>query len=181
MPITQDEYLNLSELLRSENAGEIVAEMCLRYARGSSENCRELLSLIPGIAGEEVARLDREARLRQKAFETLEYMLPSGAKYPYGDYGVITVMYCQCNFKKGWEEASAPGSGKRFLSLREALRGHPGLKAVGYLYLEYIKGCRGRSWRNDEVWNMIGDEEAEEMVQWCIDNIDKWTDGEDNT
>ena len=176
MAISQEEYVMMSELLRSENATEILETMCRRFAGFSTEHCNRLLGMIPGIAQANIRRMDSDLILKQKAFETLEYMLPAGKQYPHGIYGVLTVVYSQCNFKRMWEDSRDPLSGRQFLSASRALQGHPGLGAVLYHYRDYIKASRGREWAKDDVWVMVDDDNVKEMVQWCIDNEEKWDD-----
>ena len=43
MAITQEEYVLMSVLLRSENATEILETMCRRFAGFSTEHCNRLL------------------------------------------------------------------------------------------------------------------------------------------
>ena len=101
-----------SELLKSENVREIMDFMTAKYAAESAINCNHLLQRIPDIAAANIKRQESELFLRQKAVETIEFMLPSKAEWEFGPTGAVMFVYC-CS--RGCRSRSKPEKEKRSL------------------------------------------------------------------
>lgn len=179
--ITQEEYLKMSDLLHSENVHEIMKAMCIMYAGGSDHNCLKLLSMISDVAKSGFNTKEEEVRLYQKCTETLEYMVPTNNyQYPYGMFGVLTYVYCRCNFKKAYLDAQDEFKNKTMVPVRRAMQGNPGAKATIPQFIEYINFCSNNpDWKNDDIWKsplLIDNDNIKDMVEWCVNNRDKWDD-----
>lgn len=179
--ITQEEYLKISDLLHSENVHEIMKEMCYFYANDGEQNCLKLLSNISNIAKAGFDNKNKEVLLRQKCMETLEYMVPTkNYQYPYGMFGVLTYVYCRCNFKKAWQDSQDEFKHRIMLTASRAMQGNPGAKATIPQFIEYIDFCsKNPDWKNDDMINsviLIDNENIKDMIDWCIHNRDKWDD-----
>lgn len=174
--ITQEEYIKISDLLHSDNVHEIMTTINICYAGTSSENCSRLLTMISEISKAALRKKDKEVLLNRKCVETLEYMVPNNYKYPYGMYGVLTYVYCRCNFKQSYLDSKDESSHKLMVKARRAMQGNPGAKAVLPQFIDYIEFCsKNPDWKNDSIWGML-ESEVKDMTEWCIQNRDKWDD-----
>lgn len=175
--ITQDEYLKISDLLHSENVKEIMQFMSVQYAGYRQEYCDHLLGLIPQIAQANVKRMADDLVLHRLAVNTLETMLPPNATYPFGNTGVVSYVYAECNFKRFWDESRGDFSHKRMVTASTLLSGSPGARATLPLFREYIDKCsEDPNWESDFMWSQLDNEDCKAMVRWCIENRDKWDD-----
>lgn len=179
--ITQEEYIKMSDLLHSENVHEIMKAMCIMYAGGSDHNCLKMLSMVSDIAKSGFKTKEEEVRLYQRCVETVEYMVPTNNyTYPYGMFGVLTYVYCRCNFKKAYLDSQDEFKHKSMLTLSRALQGNPGAKATLPQFVDYIEFCSNNpDWKHDDIWEspiLIDKENIKDMVDWCIQNREKWDD-----
>ena len=179
--ITIKEAEMASELLKSENVREIMDFMTAKYAAESATNCNHLLQRIPDIAAANIKRQESELFLRQKAVETIEFMLPSKAEWEFGPTGAVMFVYCQCNFRKMWIESRQPELHKNMLTALQAMQGHPGIRATLPQFKKYVDECRENpgGWEDSLMWDQIDNEDCKEMVRWCIANKQLWDDMDD--
>ena len=174
LQLTQDEVDMMAELLRSGNAPKILLLMMRSFASSSDENVKFLMKTITELANATIDRANTAVLKKQKVIESMEAIMPPGlARYPYGNVGVLTYILSQCNFKELYNPEQA------YLALASRhMTGSP----MGRMMIPQFKELldKGDALWKDSAWLCIdlmgyGDE-CRDLVQWCLDNREKWDD-----
>ena len=174
LQLTQEEVDMMAELLRSGNAPKILLLMMRSFASSSDENVKFLMKTITELANATIDRANTAVLKKQKVIESMEAIMPPGlARYPYGNVGVLTYILSQCNFKELYNPEQA------YLALASRhMTGSP----MGRMMIPQFKELldKGDALWKDSAWLCIdlmgyGDE-CRDMVQWCLDNREKWDD-----
>ncbi len=169
----------MMELLRSGNAPKILFLMMRTFASRSDENVKFLMKTITELANTTIDRANTAVLKKQKVIESMEAIMPpSLTKYPYGNAGVLTYILSQCNFKDLYNPEQP------YLALASRhMTGSP----MGRMMIPQFKELldKGDALWKDSAWLCIdlmgyGDE-CRDMVQWCLDNREKWDDIDDFT
>ena len=164
----------MAELLRSGNAPKILFLMMRSFASRSDENVKFLMKTITELANATIDRANTAVLKKQKVIESMEAIMPPGlARYPYGNVGVLTYILSQCNFKELYNPEQA------YLALASRhMTGSP----MGRMMIPQFKELldKGDALWKDSAWLCIdlmgyGDE-CRDLVQWCLDNREKWDD-----
>lgn len=164
----------MAELLRSGNAPKILLLMMRSFASSSDENVKFLMKTITELANATIDRANTAVLKKQKVIESMEAIMPPGlARYPYGNVGVLTYILSQCNFKELYNPEQA------YLALASRhMTGSP----MGRMMIPQFKELldKGDALWKDSAWLCIdlmgyGDE-CRDLVQWCLDNREKWDD-----
>lgn len=175
--ITKDEFEKIQDLLHSEHVTDIMTCITTIYASYSNDTCNHLLSLIAKLSTANIKRMEDDLALKQKAVETLEYMLPAGMTYPFGKAGAIAFVYSQMNFHKMWLNSRKEFTHTNMVTAAQFLRSSPGARATLPIFRQYIDECSANSnWKDDVILNQFQNSDLIDMIEWCIANRDKWDD-----
>ena len=178
--ITKDEFDKIQDLLHSEHVADIMTLMTTMYASYSNDTCNHLLSLIAKLSTANIKRMEDDLALKQKAVETLEYMLPAGMTYPFGKSGAIAFVYSQMNFHKMWLNSQKEFTHSHMVTAAQFLRSSPGARATLPIFRQYIDECSTNpNWKDDVMFTQFQTADLIDMIEWCITNRDKWDDMED--
>lgn len=174
LQLTQEETDKMAELLGSDNVPKILFLMMRSFASRSDENVKFLMKTITELANTTIDRANTAVLKKQKVIESMEAIMPPGLdRYPYGNVGVLTYILSQCNFK----ELYNPEQPYLALASRH-MTGSP----MGRMMIPQFKELldKGDALWKDSAWLCIdlmgyGDE-CRDLVQWCLDNREKWDD-----
>lgn len=174
LELTQDEVEKMDSLLNSGASPKIMLLMLKMFAAKDDENAKFLLSTITEIANAVIDRANATVCMKNKVIETVGFVAEPLKRYPHGPFGMLTYILSECNFKELYEKDPA------FSSTRRLMTGSRLGRMMIPLFREFID--LGEAAWKDFVWTNLdicgyGDR-CRELVRWCMENRDKWDDGD---